>query len=541
MDDEEPQFMKSQGQNLSAWLLVLCAGFAISTPAYGSGDSLDPWHRTAPMLWEDSLRISFGSGIFVAVGESGEIYISPDGIDWKPAGSENTHPLHDSIYGKDTFVAVGERGTVLTSLDGNLWMPRITGTHSSLKGIAYGRGTFVAVGENGSILTSKDGVTWRKRLSNTAADLKKIAFGNQAFVAVGANGAIVTSSDGILWKTGSPVNGDTLEGIAYGKSMFVAVGEKVFMSPEGVTWISKDLKTNHRLLGVAYGAGVFVAVAEDGSILTSSDTSEWIPWNSGVKTPLLAIAYGRASFVASGEKGTLLKSQDISSPQISVSPASLDFGSVVVGSSFAQNVAVLNAGTADLNIQRLSFSGSNVVDFIAQNDGCTGTFLHAGQDCTFQVVFSPHSTGSKAATLTISSNDPDSPTKSIPLSGAGTGSGISFTSGGSGSSCFISTSLSGSGLEPYLDLLRKFRDAFLLESSAGRRLVVYYYQNSPAWADFIARHDHLKGVVRWAFAPVFAFSYAALHTSPAEKAFLLILMTGLGSAVILQLHTDRKI
>ncbi len=63
----------------------------------------------------------------------------------------------------------------------------------------------------------------------------------------------------------------------------------------------------------------------------------------------------------------------------------------------------------------------------------------------------------------------------------------------------------------------------------------------PAWADFIARHEDLKWVVPWALAPVFAVSYAALHTSPAEKAFLLILMTGLGSAVITRLHTKGKI
>ncbi len=335
------------------------------------------------------------------------------------------------------------------------------------------------------------------------------------------------------------MNGDTLEGVAYGKNMYVAVGGKVLISPNGATWIQCDLKTNHRLRGVAYGAGVFAAVAEDGSILTSSDASEWVPWNSGVKTPLLAIAYGRESFVASGEKGALLKSQDISSPQISVSPASLDFGSVAVGNSSAQNETVLNAGTADLNIQRLSFSGPNVVDFISQNDACTGTLLRAGQDCTFQVVFSPHSTGSKAATLAIASNDPNSPTRSVPLSGTGTGSGISFTSSGSGSSCFISTSLSGSGREPYLDFLRKFRDVFLLESSIGRKLVFYYYVKSPAWADFFARHEELKDLVRLALVPILPFSYAALNTSPAEKAFL-FLMIGLALGTI-RLGISRRI
>ncbi len=120
--------MKFQGQNLSAWLLVLGAGFAISTPVFGSADSLDPWHRTALVSSEESLRTSYGNGIFVAVGESGNIFISPDGVDWKPAIAENTRPLHDSVYGKGTFVAIGKGGTALTSLDGSLWTSRISGT-----------------------------------------------------------------------------------------------------------------------------------------------------------------------------------------------------------------------------------------------------------------------------------------------------------------------------------------------------------------------------------------------------------------------------
>jgi uncharacterized membrane protein len=84
----------------------------------------------------------------------------------------------------------------------------------------------------------------------------------------------------------------------------------------------------------------------------------------------------------------------------------------------------------------------------------------------------------------------------------------------------------GSGLEKYLDIFRKFRDAFLLESRVGKTLVEIYYQQSPSLVHFTARHDSLREATRWGLVPLAAFAYFALHTSSGQKAFLLALMNG---------------
>ena len=57
-------------------------------------------------------------------------------------------------YGNGLFVAVGGSGTILTSPDGVTWTARTSGTGNGLRGVAYGNNTFVAVGEYGTILTS---------------------------------------------------------------------------------------------------------------------------------------------------------------------------------------------------------------------------------------------------------------------------------------------------------------------------------------------------------------------------------------------------
>jgi hypothetical protein len=54
------------------------------------------------------------------------------------------------------------------------------------------------------------------------------------------------------------------------------------------------------------------------------------------------------------------------------------------------------------------------------NDGCSGQTLLTTETCTFHVVFSPASAGSKSTNLSISSNDPYTPILNFYLTGTGT-------------------------------------------------------------------------------------------------------------------------
>jgi len=119
------------------------------------------------------------------------------------------------------------------------------------------------------------------------------------------------------------------------------------------------------------------------------------------------------------------------------------------------------------------------------------------------------------------------------LSGFSIGSVLSGdTSGGDGGGgCFIATAAYGSLFEPHVEVLREFRDAFLLPSRIGKAFVETYYRYSPPVAGFIADNESLKAVVRVALAPVVGVSYLALHTTASQKAiafaFMLALMAGI--------------
>jgi len=69
------------------------------------------------------------------------------GTTWTKRTSGTDAWLEGVTYGNGIFVAVGNLGTILTSPDGVKWTKRNSGTESYLRGVTYGNGIFVAVGD----------------------------------------------------------------------------------------------------------------------------------------------------------------------------------------------------------------------------------------------------------------------------------------------------------------------------------------------------------------------------------------------------------
>ncbi len=93
-----------------------------------------------------------------------------------------------------------------------------------------------------------------------------------------------------------------------------------------------------------------------------------------------------------------------------------------------------------------------------------------------------------------------------------------------GGFCFLATAAWGSYQEPHVQVLRRFRDTFLLTHPLGEAFVTLYYELSPPAAHFIAQHPTLRAVTRTILWPLYAFAILCLYGSTLGLFALLLTM-----------------
>jgi len=84
-----------------------------------------------------------------------------------------------------------------------------------------------------------------------------------------------------------------------------------------------------------------------------------------------------------------------------------------------------------------------------------------------------------------------------------------------------------------IQILRKFRDEYLLTNPLGQALVGLYYRGSSPIAEFITEHPGLKPIVRVGLLPAVVVSTVVVNTTPAEKAAILGLLALVSAAMVM--------
>jgi hypothetical protein len=97
--------------------------------------------------------------------------------------------------------------------------------------------------------------------------------------------------------------------------------------------------------------------------------------------------------------------------------------------------------------------------------------------------------------------------------------------------CFIATAAYGTPMAEEIQILRKFRDEYLLANPLGQALVRLYYRASPPIAEFITEHPSLKPMVRAGLVPAVVMSTIAVSTTLGEKAAIIGLLVLVSVAV----------
>ena len=199
-------------------------------------------------------------------------------------------------------------------------------------------------------------------------------------------------------------------------------------------------------------------------------------------------------------------------------PTDLDFGLI----QFKINVT--NRGdTAQVNIYFSEPVGENWYKYDLING-----WSEYSKDYPGNVLFSSDRRSVLLTLVDGGPGDSDGVENGIIVDPSGPGGGLAGLGGGGGDSggsgCFIATAAFGSPMEKHVQVLKDFRDFYLLKSQLGVAFVKAYYRYSPPIADVVASNNMLRTIVRIGLMPLIVFGYVVIHTSPFQQNVIFLLM-----------------
>jgi len=117
---------------------------------------------------------------------------------------------------------------------------------------------------------------------------------------------------------------------------------------------------------------------------------------------------------SSNGRGVLLKYLNL--PDITVTPATLEFGNVSAGKTLTKTITVKNDGKPDLTLGTISTPENS---FTRSATTCTnGKILSSGGTCSITIRYAPPTDGLFTSTFTITSDDPVEPIVAVSLLGS---------------------------------------------------------------------------------------------------------------------------
>ena len=244
------------------------------------------WTKLTPFTSGVITGIAYGNGKFLAVDSNGLLWscnLTPYG-EWSNIYT-TTIQLEGIRFINDRFFAVGDSGYLAYSIDGVNWQELNSNTTKNLIDITYGQGKYIAIGADGAMVYSLNAQEWYDNTDPSfTTSYRHIAYGKNMFVAGGQNGAMRYSYDGLIWQNGTKNSTATVgwvRGFAYTSGRFYSViyttggAGEVWYSQDGINW-EVVYKTSGRLWTICEGDGTFITSGDSGKIYTLDLGIEWV-------------------------------------------------------------------------------------------------------------------------------------------------------------------------------------------------------------------------------------------------------------------------
>ncbi len=268
------------GAAYGAGTYVTCGAF--NTVA-SSPDGVTWTQRTSGLATGGLNAAIYAGGRFVVAGDGGGCAYSANGTSWTVGGAISGMATSALAYGAGLYVAVGNVGQLYTSPTAATWTSRTSSFSSSdISSVAYGAGVFVATGADGQIATSPDGITWTQRTSPFLGTetVVRVLFDGGKFVALaqasGSISKIATSPDGITWTLVASLShpGYNGTGLAFDGQLYVLIAggySYIYVSDDGVNWVPAPSPLPATVpQNLVSAGGLFLALVGAGKLFTSS-------------------------------------------------------------------------------------------------------------------------------------------------------------------------------------------------------------------------------------------------------------------------------
>ena len=450
----------------------------------------------------------------------------PAGTSWTARDTkQDWAAVASSADGSKLAAAIASDEIVVSTDGGMTWNTGQSSTPSrSWRAIASSAdgSKLVAAAYNSQIYTSTDsGINWTARDSSRSwTDVASSSDGSK-LVAVVSFGKIYTSTDsGVNWtaressrqwqSVASSTDGTKLAATVYGGQIYTS-------TDSGSTWAARESNRSWEDVASSADGSRLVAVVNNGQIHTSADSG--VNWTARES----ARTWLRVTSSADGAKLAAIADKKIHT--------STDFGATWTARETVRDWKDI-ASSADGN--RLVATVED--DKIYTSVGSEANSLNAGGAATLSVKFTPASSGSKSATLSIGSNDADENTYTVNLTGTGTAPGapeIDVQQAGSsiannGAKAFSSVTV---GSSSSLDFIVKNTGTGPLNvASIEVRSAVDFSVTSGAISSIAAG---ASATVKVRFAPTAAGTVGTTFTiksNDADEGFYNLSLTGMGAA-----------